>query len=90
VRGLGWGTLAMVALYVFLQPGSSARIAGGSSTLVGFLRRLSDPTVAPIHQAPTPGTTWHDGTPATPPGGGGSPHMPHESGPALPPTTIQV
>jgi len=90
MRWFFWGTLGMVALYVFVQPSSSSKVAAGGNALAAFLHRMSDPTVALIHQTATPGTTWHAGTPATPPSGGGSMHTPHESGPALPPTTISV
>lgn len=89
MRWFAWGTLGMIALYVFVQPASSAKVEAGGNALAAFLHRLSDPTVAPIHQTATPGTTWHDGTPPAQ-GGGGSTHIPHESGPALPPTTVQV
>jgi len=89
MRGFALGTLGLIALYVFVQQGSSDKVSAAGGTLSAGLKRLSDPTVAGIHQTKTPGTVWHD--PAAPPAtGGGTQHLPHAAGPPLPPTTIQV
>jgi hypothetical protein len=89
MRTFAWATLGLAVFYAVLQTGASDRLGQGSGIVVSTLRRLSDPTVAPIHQAPIPGSTWHAGTPPAT-GGGGTQHLPHTGGPALPPTTVQV
>lgn len=46
--GLAAGSLALIAVYVAVQPGASGRLAAGGNVLVVGLRRLLSPEVAGI------------------------------------------
>lgn len=49
MRGFIAGSLALIVLYVVVQPGAAARAATGGGVLVDLLQRAISPQVAAIH-----------------------------------------
>lgn len=48
MRGFLAGSLALIVLYVAVQPGNAAKAQTGSNTLVSLLRRALSPQVAGV------------------------------------------
>jgi hypothetical protein len=71
VRGFAVGGLALIALYVAVQPNNAKAATAGSNALVGLLRRFLASNVAGIPQrkpaaAATPASTSFGGGTASP------------------------
>lgn len=82
MRGFLVGSLALIVLYVAVQPGSAAKAQTGSNVLVSTLRRALSPQVAglPNRAKPAPPPPAQGGS------GGGGKFSPTITTPAQPGT----
>jgi hypothetical protein len=70
-RGFAFGSLALIVLYVVVQPGVAEKLGLGGDTLVAGAKRLFDPTVAGIGDHSTPVKVTSSLTPIQRPATGG-------------------
>ena len=85
MRGFLVGSLALIVLYVAVQPGSAAKAQTGSNVLVSTLRRALSPQVAGLPDRGRTTATWHN-PPSQGGGGGGGKFSPTITTPAQPGT----
>lgn len=78
-RGLVVGSVALVVLYVVAQNGASGRISQGGGLVAGFIRRMTDPSVAGVPDRSRRTSTSGGAASAPPPAQG-----------SLPPGSTQV
>lgn len=74
VRGFAAGSLALIALYVFVQRGAADKVAGGSNLILSGVRRLLSGDVAGLPLRKTT-TASSSGTSAAPNMTGGTAGM---------------
>ncbi len=67
------GSLALIVLYVVVQPGSASKTQQGGNILIAGMKSLFEPGRAGIgnHAQPTANATLKDNSTATPSTGGG-------------------
>ena len=86
MRGFLAGSLALIVLYVVVQPGTAGKAATGGTVLVSALRRALSPQVAGVPNRGQPTATWH-APPSTGGGAGGGKFSPTIVTPGKPGTT---